>query len=170
MSQEKANYSVSRMARLLNVSRSGYYKWADQQDKRIKGLDPREDFYKKLDQKILEFWEASNQTYGAPRITADLHDIGIMVDKKTVAKAMRRMGIEGISPRSWVPVTTIPGTSTHNIPDRVKRTWDMGKLNKVWIFRYDLSAHWGRLAVPVCDPGWPFPQGFRVGDGCHAHH
>lgn len=133
MSQEKANYSVSRMARLLNVSRSGYYKWADQQDKRIKGLDPREDFYKKLDQKILEFWEASNQTYGAPRITADLHDIGIMVDKKTVAKAMRRMGIEGISPRSWVPVTTIPGTSTHNIPDRVKRTWDMGKLNKVWI-------------------------------------
>lgn len=55
------------------------------------------------------------------------------MDKKTVAKAMRRMGIEGISPRSWVPVTTIPGTSTHNIPDRVKRTWDTGTLNKVWI-------------------------------------
>lgn len=72
MHQEKANYSVSRMARLLKVSRSGYYKWADQQDKKINGLDPREEFRRKLDKKIREFWDGSEQTYGAPRITSDL--------------------------------------------------------------------------------------------------
>lgn len=133
MHQEKASYSVSRMARLLKVSRSGYYKWAEIQDRKAVGQDSREEFQKKLDEKIWTFWDASGQTYGSPRITSDLHDEGILVDKKTVAKAMRRMGIEGISPRSWVPVTTIPGTSTHSFPDLVKRTWDAGELNKVWI-------------------------------------
>ncbi|NII86547.1 transposase InsO family protein [Corynebacterium glutamicum] len=55
------------------------------------------------------------------------------MDRKTVAKSMRRQGIEGISPRSWVPVTTIHGTLSHNIPDRVKRDFDTGALNRVWI-------------------------------------
>lgn len=133
MRQEKANYSISRMARLLKVSRSGYYKWASQQDRKATGDDPREQFRKELDEKILKFWNDSDQTYGAPRITSDLHDEGIMVNKKTVAKAMRRLGIEGISPRSWVPVTTIQGKSTHTIPDRVTRLFDTGELNRVWI-------------------------------------
>lgn len=133
MRQEKANYSISRMARLLKVSRSGYYKWADQQDKKDKGLDPKEIWRRELDEKILKFWNASDQTYGSPRITIDLRDEGIYVDRKTVAKAMRRLGIEGISPRSWVPVTTIPGKPTHSIPDRVKRLFDTGELNRVWM-------------------------------------
>lgn len=133
MRQEKANYSISRMARLLKVSRSGYYKWSGQQDKKANGLDPREEFRKELDEKILKFWNDSDQTYGAPRITIDLHAEGIVVNRKTVAKAMRRLGIEGISPRSWVPVTTIPGKPTHAIPDRVKRVYDTGELNRVWI-------------------------------------
>ena len=128
MGQEKANYSIARMARLLKVSRSGYYKWAGQQDKKARGLDPKELWQRELDKKILKFWNDSDQTYGAPRITMDLHDDGIMVDRKTVAKAMRRLGIEGISPRSWVPVTTIPGKPTHSIPDRVKRLFDTGEL------------------------------------------
>lgn len=133
MRQEKANYSISRMARLLKVSRSGYYKWADQQDKKTRSLDPKDVWRRELDEKILKYWNDSDQTYGAPRITMDLHAEEIFVNKKTVAKAMRRLGIEGISPRSWVPVTTIPGNPTHSIPDRVKRLFDTGELNRVWI-------------------------------------
>lgn len=108
------------MARLLKVSRSGYYKWADQQDKKINGLDPRNEFRRKLNKKIREFWNGSEQTYGVLRFTSDLRDEGIFVDKKTVAKAMRRMEVEGISPRYWVPTTTIPGTRPHSLPDLVK--------------------------------------------------
>lgn len=55
MHQEKASYSVSRMARLLKVSRSGYYKWAEIQDRKATGRDSREEFQKKLDEKIWTF-------------------------------------------------------------------------------------------------------------------
>ena len=46
---------------------------------------------------------------------------------------MRRQGLEGVSPRRFTPVTTIPGVPAHRIPDRVNRRWDTGELNQVWI-------------------------------------
>ena len=52
---------------------------------------------------------------------------------KTVARSLRRQGLEGISPRRFRPVTTIPGVAAHHIPDRVGRVWDQGRLDAVWI-------------------------------------
>ena len=72
MQQEKANYSIKRMARLLKVSRSGYYKWAHVQQKRLSGKDDRAAFYDDVDRKIHQIWKDSDEVYGAPRITAEL--------------------------------------------------------------------------------------------------
>ena len=108
MRREKANYSIKRMARLLKVSRSGYYKWSHNQQQRLLGNDDRAAFYDDVDRKIHRIWKDSDQVYGAPRITAELAErYGIALNRKTVAKRMRLMGIEGISPRAFAPVTTI---------------------------------------------------------------
>nr|WP_156874593.1 IS3 family transposase [Vaginimicrobium propionicum] len=130
MEQEKANFEITRMARLLEVSRSGYYAWVK---RRKTGPSPRAQKQAILDQKVREFHADSDGVYGAPRITADFHAEGTQVNVKTVAASMRRQGLEGISPRGFTPVTTIPGIPTHAIFDRVKRVWDTGKLNTVWI-------------------------------------
>ncbi|MDU7566847.1 IS3 family transposase, partial [Corynebacterium sp.] len=134
MRQEKANYSIKRMARLLKVSRSGYYKWAHTQQKRLSGDDDRAAFYDDVDRKIHQIWSDSDQVYGAPRITAELTErYHIALNRKTVAKRMRMMSIEGISPRAFVPVTTVQAKRKSTLPDLVKRMFDTGELNRVWM-------------------------------------
>ena len=121
------------MSRLLEVSRSGYYKWHKVQAVRLRGENQRQRFLDRLDVLIHEIWEESDEVYGAPRITAELAEKGIMVNRKTVAKRMRVMGIEGISPRAFVPVTTIQSKRRSTLPDLVKRLFDQGQLNRVWM-------------------------------------
>ena len=134
MQQEKANYSIKRMARLLKVSRSGYYKWAHAQQKRLSGEDNRAAFYNDVDRKIHQIWKNSDEVYGAPRITAELAErYQIVLNRKTVAKRIRLIVIEGISPRAFVAVTTIQSTRKSTLFDLVKRVFDAGELNRVWM-------------------------------------
>ncbi|MDK8846976.1 IS3 family transposase [Corynebacterium sp. MSK297] len=133
MQLEKANYSIKRMSRLLEVSRSGYYKWQKAQAVRLRGENQRQRFLDQLDRQIHDIWEDSDEVYGAPRITAELAEDGVYVNRKTVAKRMRMMGIEGISPRAFVPVTTIQSTRKSTLADLVKRLFDQGQLNRVWM-------------------------------------
>ena len=46
---------------------------------------------------------------------------------------MRMMGIEGIPPRAFVPVTTIQSKRKSTLADLVKRLCDQGQLNRVWM-------------------------------------
>ncbi len=86
------------------MSRSGYYKWAHAQQKRLSGEDERAAFYNHVDRKIHQIWKDSDEVYGAPRITAELSKrYHIALNRKTVAKRMRMMGIEGMSPRCFCP-------------------------------------------------------------------
>ena len=49
------------MARLLKVSRSGYYKWAHMQQQRLSGKDDRTSFYDDVDRKIHQIWKDSDE-------------------------------------------------------------------------------------------------------------
>ena len=118
------------MVELLEVSRSGYYAWADRQARAE--LGPRAARRADLSVKIKVAHDASDGVNGAPRILADLRDAGEVVSRKTVAKLMRENEIRGISPRPWRPVTTIADASPHAIPDLVGRRFDRGLLNAVW--------------------------------------
>lgn len=127
---EKANHEVSRMVDLLQVSRSGYYAWANRQAG--SELGARAARRADLLVKIKVAHDASDGVNGAPRILADLREAGEVVSRKTVAKLMRESEIRGISPRPWRPVTTIADATAHTIPDLVQRRFDRGALNAVW--------------------------------------
>ncbi len=97
MAAECATTAITRMARLLGVSTSGYYK-------RVKRsvttqLTDREQRKADLTVKIIDHHRDSGGTYGSPRITADLRASGEQVSERTVAKIMAEIGLAGISPR-----------------------------------------------------------------------
>ncbi|MEU4842345.1 IS3 family transposase [Nocardia testacea] len=125
-----AGEDVARMARLLDVSRSGYYEYR----KRCRSpvLTPAAQRRADLAVKIVAHHRESDGTYGAPRITADLREAGEKVTEKTVAKIMASIGIEGISPRTFKVTTTVVDPRASFPPDLVGRRFDQGRLDAVW--------------------------------------
>lgn len=125
MEAEKANYSISLMARVLKVSRQGYYKWRAR-----KGKTPARKLKSQLlDAKVSRYHEASDGIYGSPRIHEDLEEEGVHVNIKTVAASMRRLGIQGRCPRKAYRKPK-PQKSQIAHPDLCERKWDSGKLRE----------------------------------------
>src|SRR5680860_757598 len=126
MHAEKSNHTVSRMARLLEVSRSGFYAWSK------RAPSKRAIRAEKIEAKIACFHGESDEVSGSPRILADLREDGEVISRKTVAKAMRKLGLRGICPRQWRTTTQRDGCDTYPA-DVTKRQWDTGVLNAVWV-------------------------------------
>ena len=55
---------------------------------------------------IRQTHRASDETYGMPRIRAELADTGIIASRKRIARLMRVMGFQGMSRRRAWCVTT----------------------------------------------------------------
>ena len=123
---EKSNYSVSRMARLLEVSRSGFYAWCRRAPSKRAVRAGR------IEAKIDWFHGESDEVSGSPRILADLRGDGEVISRKTVAKAMRKLGLRGICPRRWRTTTLVDSGDTYPV-DAARRAWDTGVLNAVWV-------------------------------------
>lgn len=130
MAAECATTAITRMARLLQVSTSGYYKHANRST--ATELTEREQRKVDLTVKIVAHHRDSGGTYGSPRITADLRAAGEQVSEKTVATIMAQIGLAGISPRTFKVATTVVDPTASFPPDLVERRFDQGRPDAVW--------------------------------------
>jgi len=81
---EKANHRVTKLCRLLRVSRQGFYAWQGRKPSRRKKCDEG------LTVRIKQSFQESDRTYGAPRIHRDLAAEGVRTSRKRVARLMRQ--------------------------------------------------------------------------------
>jgi transposase InsO family protein len=109
-------YGVKRLCRILEVSRSGYYRWQTAAPFRLE----RERAERELGEQIRAIHADSDGTYGRPRITAALRNAEAPVNHKKVGRLMRTLGITGVHLRKKVR-TTIPEPSAAPVPDLLER-------------------------------------------------
>lgn len=142
MEAEKASYPVAAMARVLGVSRQGFYAWC----KRSQGRACRQRARDVLDGRVAQVFRDSRRTYGCRRVAASLRRQGIRVGVKTVAASMRRQGLVAVCARSIFKHPRRP-SSALRLKDACGRVWDTGQLDRVWITDFTYLR---------CGEGWVY--------------
>jgi putative transposase len=80
---------VSRLCTLYGVTRAGYYAW------RARGESAHAERDRALVKAIKRIFDASDGTYGSPRVHRDLRTEGWRVSRRRVGRLMRAAGLRG---------------------------------------------------------------------------
>jgi putative transposase len=130
---EKALYPITVLCHVLSVSRSGFHAW------RARPAAPRVRADAVLAAQVAAVHSRSRETYGSPRVHAELRAKGIRVGKKRVERLMRENGLEARRKRRFRKTTD--SKHAHPIaPNVVARDFQAAAPNKTWVT--DVTAIW----------------------------
>ena len=113
------------MCRVLNVARSGFYKWLH------KPLSDRAIEDHRLLQLIRASYAASSGVYGAPRVFLDLREAGETCGKHRVARIMREHKIKAL--RGYKAPRTIAGRPSIIAPNQLQREFTVECPDTAWV-------------------------------------
>ena len=113
MSANQACFPIATMARVLGVSKAGYHAWVLRPPSAHAVAD------KALLKRVRTVHTTSRQTYGAPRVHADLQACGERHGRKRIARLMRQARLVGASHRHGGPTTTRRDKDARPAPDLV---------------------------------------------------
>jgi putative transposase len=123
---EKASYSISLLCRVLAVSRSGFHAWERRAPSQRALADGS------LGEQIRAIHARSRETYGSPRVHAELRRQGVRVGRKRVERLMRAGGVSG-SHRRRKGATTLRVQGVRVVGDLVDRNFTAAAPNRLWM-------------------------------------
>ena len=148
MKTHQAAHRIATVCRVLGVSPSGYYAWQS----RPRSVRAQADAA--LTQQIGTIHARSRETYGAPRVHAELAAQGTLVGRKRVARLMQAAGVAGVSRRAVV-TTTRRDPRARPAPDLVRRAFTADGPNRLWVADITYIATWtGFLYLAVVLDAW----------------
>ena len=127
MSTNQACFPIAIMARVLGVSKAGFYAWRQRPPSSHAVADAA------LLKRIRTVHASSRQTYGAPRVHADLRGRGERHGRKRIARLMRKAGLVGASHRHGGPTTTRRDKDARPAPDLVDRNFTASGPDQLWV-------------------------------------
>lgn len=124
---EQAHFAVRQLCRLVGLAASTFYDWL----RRDPDAGDRDDAV--LLARIREIFKTSGQTYGSPRIHAELRVNGWRVSRKRVERLMRENGIAVPKRRKRQPMTTDSRHALPIAPNLLDREFDQKIPDTVWL-------------------------------------
>lgn len=142
---QRSLYSIRLLCRVLEVSKSSYYKWIS--NNRIS----KKSEYSALVDKIELLHNDSRKTYGSPRIFQKLKQVGVKISKNTVAKLMNENNIKAKTKKKF-KITTDSKHSLNISPNLLARNFRPKNVNQAWcgdITYIHTSEGWLFLATVI---------------------
>ena len=137
-------WKVSRMCRMLDVSRSGFHEW-HRRKPCARAIENE-----RLTTRIRTFHALSGRCYGSPRICRDLQEAGERVSENRVARLMHRAGIEALRRKPHRPIDEGVRPECAIAANVLDRDFEAPAPNQKWVadFTYvDTAEGWLFLAV-----------------------
>ncbi len=144
MRDHRTVFSLDQMAYVLGVSKSGYYDFI----KRPIGLRAREN--EELLKKAKDIFKESSDTYGSPRIHAELIDQGYPCSRPKVARLMKAHAIQAKMYKKFKKTTKQSEKPYHKGQDLIQRDFSAPTPNARWVADItfvSISSKWAYLAV-----------------------
>ena len=123
--RRRSQYPVAMMCRVLKVSDSGYYDWRKRPESERAKAD------RELLRVIRRIHVETKQTYGRPRMTAELKDEGYRCGERKVGRLMREAGLRGCPLRRF-KVTTQSDPSHPVAPNLLQQDFRAKGPNQRW--------------------------------------
>lgn len=144
MKDHKDFFAVDQMASILGVSKSGYY------DYRNRPSSLRERYNKGLLSAIQKVFQESHETYGSPRIHAELREQGYSCSRPRVARLMRKNGIQAKMYRKFHKTTKQSEKPYYKGQDFLQQKFSAPKPDAIWvadISYISVNYTWAYLAI-----------------------
>ena len=127
MSANQATFPIAVMARVLDVSESGFHAWRQRPASAHAAADAA------LLKRVRTVHASSRETYGAPRIHAELRAGGEKHGRKRIARLLREAGLVGASRRRNGVTTTRRDQDARPASDLVDRNFVASGPNELWV-------------------------------------
>jgi len=125
MKNHANEFTIEKMSKIFNVSRSGYYQFINAKESARSQEDDR------LLVLIKKIHQASRATYGSPRIHAELRFQGETCFRKRIARLMKKAGIEAKMKKRF-KVTTKVNPKAKAAPNLLKQNFTAKAPNQRW--------------------------------------
>lgn len=126
ISDHRDEFGVGRMCEVLAVSNSGFYAWLNREP------SVRQQENEALVVDILQIYAHSRETYGSPRIHAELRAKGQDVSRKRVARLMRLHGIQAKRKQRY-KTTTKRDPACEPAPNLIAQDFNAEGANVKWL-------------------------------------
>jgi putative transposase len=120
------SYSVARLCRLFQVSRSGYLQW------QARPPSDRAMANAVLDAQVATIHAESRQSYGRPRIIRELGKRGVVVGHERVRRSLSRQALRPVYKRPY-RVTTDSNHRKSIAPNVLDRRFEGWATNQAWV-------------------------------------
>jgi len=133
-------FNLKALCRLLEVSRSSYYEWLQQQQR----IQQRQQRQTAFDQEVARLFAKSKGCDGARRLQRQLLTQGFTGNRKTVAASLHRQGLVAKAARKFKATTN----SNHNLPvfdNLLNQDFTATAANQKWV---------GDITYLGTDEGW----------------